>query len=339
MRNNVLISVIVPVYNSEKTLEKCLNSIINQSLSQIEIIVINDGSTDNSLRLLQYFRSTDDRIMIINQENQGVSAARNNGIRIANGEYITFVDSDDWIEPNMLEKLYFVAREKNADICKCDCFIETVNGHKILENDSASKLRLSQIEALKMLFLVRGEKHFGFTWGKLYSRKILKKNNICFNEGISYSEDVLFVIKAILNSNNIYYIPHQMYHYNLLIDSSLTRGKIVDLNSKLDIIYREIENLLKKYNIFGLVSDDFYRYQYYGLDIILNNLFYDQSTIKTLLLNINNEICSFIKKYPNILNVELKDPHFKAKLKNFLLRKRKIKLLSYLLLFNYLCKK
>lgn len=330
MSCNVSVSVIVPVFNAEKTLEKCINSILNQSLQEIEVIAINDGSKDNSLQILHYLRKNDHRIKIIDQDNQGVSASRNNGIRIANGEYVTFVDSDDWIEPNMLENLYLVAKEKNADICKCDCFIEDINGHKVLDYESTKVRELSQVETLRVLFKERGEKHFGYACGKLYSKKFLIENNIFFNKEISYSEDVLFVVEAIINSNNIFYIPEQLYHYNLLTDNSLTRGKITDLNSKLDFIYKKIENLLKESNIFESIREDFYYYQYFGLGIIISNLKYEKLKIN----KIKKEISKYIKKYPDILNVELKSVNKKAKLINFLLRKQKLKLLAYLILFN-----
>ena len=110
------ISIVVPVYNVEKYLSKCLESLISQTLADIEIICINDGSTDKSLEILENYASKDNRVKIINQENQGVSTARNNGLACANGEYVTFVDSDDWLESNSCEELYNKAIQTNSDI-------------------------------------------------------------------------------------------------------------------------------------------------------------------------------------------------------------------------------
>ena len=110
------VSVIVPVYNTEKYLEKCLNSLINQTLHDIEVICVNDGSTDNSLNILNQYAQKDNRIKIINQENKMQGAARNAGTQIAAGEYIGFVDSDDWIDLDYFEKLYNAATKYNLDI-------------------------------------------------------------------------------------------------------------------------------------------------------------------------------------------------------------------------------
>ena len=110
------ISVIIPVYNVERFLKKCLESVINQTLSDLEIICINDGSTDKSLSILNSFAQKDNRIIVINQDNQGQSCARNAGLSIATGKYIGFVDSDDWIDLDFYEKLYNTAKKYNADI-------------------------------------------------------------------------------------------------------------------------------------------------------------------------------------------------------------------------------
>ena len=112
------VSIIVPVYNIEKYLAKCLDSLINQTLEDIEIICVNDGSTDNSAEILNEYAQKDCRIKIINQDNAGLSAARNTGINAANGEYIGYVDSDDWIDLNFYEKLYNAAKDTDADIVK-----------------------------------------------------------------------------------------------------------------------------------------------------------------------------------------------------------------------------
>lgn len=106
MRNNELISIVIPVYNVENFLERCITSVLNQTFENIEIILVNDGSTDNSLRICQQYEKIDSRIFIINQENQGLSAARNSGINQARGKYICFIDSDDWIHEKYLEILY-----------------------------------------------------------------------------------------------------------------------------------------------------------------------------------------------------------------------------------------
>ena len=131
---NPLISVIVPIYNMENYLEKCLDNLINQTLKEIEIICINDGSVDNSLKILKNFANKDNRIIILNQKNQGQGIARNNGIKIARGEYIGFCDPDDWIELNMFENMYNKAIQNQADIVECDFISHYEHRNKIKRN-------------------------------------------------------------------------------------------------------------------------------------------------------------------------------------------------------------
>lgn len=139
-KNNIKVSVIIPVYNVEKYLRQCLNSITNQTLEDIEIICINDGSTDNSLKILKKYAQKDQRIIIINKENSGAADSRNKGLKIAQGEYIGFVDGDDWIDKNYYEKLYNVALKNGADIARCTykyCYKNTIKDselNRIIEN-------------------------------------------------------------------------------------------------------------------------------------------------------------------------------------------------------------
>ena len=147
------ISIIVPVYNTEKYLEKCLNSLISQTLEDIEILCINDGSTDNSIKILEQYANRDSRIKIINKKNAGVSAARNTGISQAKGEYLGFVDSDDYVDLNFYEKLYNTAKEYNASIAVAG-IIRFNEFHKkyhlklnetILSNDLKTKLKICDV--------------------------------------------------------------------------------------------------------------------------------------------------------------------------------------------------
>ena len=122
------VSVIVPVYNAEKFISRCITSILEQTIKEIEIIVVNDGSTDQSAEIINSFESLDHRIIHISQPNQGVSTARNAGLRCASGEFIGFVDADDWIEPNMFETLYALSIQHSADLVICNAFSINKNG-------------------------------------------------------------------------------------------------------------------------------------------------------------------------------------------------------------------
>lgn len=133
-----LISVIIPVYNGEKYIKRCINSLINQTYKNIEIIIINDGSKDNSINIIKEISEKDKRIIIIDKENQGVSIARNAGIEKASGDYIMFVDVDDWVKTNMIEQMYKVIKKENVDIVKCNSINEFNN--KATENKISNSL-------------------------------------------------------------------------------------------------------------------------------------------------------------------------------------------------------
>jgi len=214
----IKISVIIPVFNVEKFLPDCLNSILRQTITDIEIICVNDGSTDSSLEILHAYQKRDNRIRVINQSNAGVSEARNRAIESAVGEYIAMVDSDDWIECDMLEKLYKEAKNKDADIVECD-LIE----HRELKLDAIKYRRLK----IKSNFLVKIKINSGkpynwrdiksnvlysraYVWNKIY-RTSLIKDNIIF-DGRS-GEDYPFVIEAFLKADKIVYLNQPLYHY------------------------------------------------------------------------------------------------------------------------------
>lgn len=192
----IKLSIIVPVYNVEKYLERCLNSLINQTLKEIEIICVNDGSTDNSLQILEKFAGQDKRIRIINQKNKGLSGARNTGIKLVQGEYFGFLDSDDWVDLDYFEKLYKRAKECDADISLGDFIRKGKFKHKI-------RLKLNKEEE----FVGDNDKfygsqfyHFPCVWNKIYRTK--KFNDLRFIEGI-YFEDGPYTIQALHRANKI----------------------------------------------------------------------------------------------------------------------------------------
>lgn len=207
------VSVIVPVYNVEKYLHKCIESIINQTLSSIEIILIDDGSTDNSSYIIDEYAKIDSRVKVIHKENGGQSSARNIALDMARGEYIGFVDSDDWLELDMYENLYNLIRESESDIAVCGRQTYDEDGkltNKVNIEDKIIDLNKISLEEyiVKELFY----KHTVVVWNKLYKKKIINNNNIRF-ENVNYvgSEDALFNgmvlchTKKIIALNKIYY--------------------------------------------------------------------------------------------------------------------------------------
>ena len=191
------ISVIIPIYNVEKYLRKCLDSIINQSFTDIEIICINDGSTDNCLQILKEYANKDNRIIIISQENQGPGPARNRGLEIAKGEYISFIDPDDWVSLNFYESLYGEAKKFDCDIVKgrrVDVFTDKPVIKEVLPRVQRSKIITSNI--------------FAFSWlSCIYKSELIKKYNIIFPNTKCY-EDMAFLM-AFLSVAEKYSISKQ----------------------------------------------------------------------------------------------------------------------------------
>lgn len=206
------LSIIVPVYNAEKYLEKCVESLKNQTLSDLQIILVDDGSKDASGRICDDFATKDKRIQVIHKENGGVSSARNAGLDGAQGEYICFVDADDWLEAEAMDVLYRSAKENNADSLIYDPYIHNecgdVNGVDTLDFfDNSVLLKRKDITPDELRFMA------GTVWRCLYRQSILKKNGIKFNEALPLSEDRIFNLEVFGCSEQIYYLKKPLYHY------------------------------------------------------------------------------------------------------------------------------
>lgn len=253
------ISVIVPVYNSEKFLERCLDSLINQTLKDIEIICINDGSTDNSESILEKYSQSDSRIKIITKENEGVSISRNIGIDRATGEYIGFVDSDDWVDLNYFEKLYNAAKKYDTDIAvagiiRLDKFRKRTYLHfnqEITTKDINTKVKLCDIPDRC------------YVWNKIYKTEKIRQKNLKFAEGTFY-EDVIFTPKALYNLNQMVTVPDTFYYYwrhagsivtlrsqKVKEDYKCALREAISFFKKYDIDVSELLPEIKKYKIFG----------------------------------------------------------------------------------------
>lgn len=222
----VKVSIIIPVYNSEKYLSRCIESIIAQSYKNIEIICVNSGSKDKSLDILRYYCSTDNRIIIINKENEGVSCARNAGLNSAKGEYIYFVDSDDYIQNNAIEKAVSYS-DKDIDlvIFKANIISPTQN-----TEDTRDKACCKLLYNGKVKF--NDKKIFNTNvhlWNKMYKNSIIKQNNILFPNGLHY-EDAAFFYKYTAFCKYACYTSDTLYNYcitkNSIMDRTYQKDKI-----------------------------------------------------------------------------------------------------------------
>lgn len=221
MNQDKVVSVIVPVYNAEQYLKKCVNSIINQTYHNLEILLINDGSTDQSKSICEKYQRQDSRIKVISIENQGVSSARNLGIENASGYYITFADADDWLE---IEEIYTMIENMicyEVDLSICNHYWNYENG-RVFVNQSHSYL-MNTIQFFKDV-LDKNLFH-GFLWNKLFKMEIIKKNKIKFDTEISVFEDLKFVCDYAKYISSAYYDGRPFYHYLQRNSSALHLNK------------------------------------------------------------------------------------------------------------------
>lgn len=200
-----MISIIVPIYNTEKTLNRCLDSICNQSYKDLEIICVNDGSVDNSLYNLNEYSKKDIRIKIINKENGGLASARNAGLKEAKGSWVCFVDSDDYIDSNFCEELLKNAEKSKSDFAICPTMLLDANDHLIILPPYHEFVYTTFRDKVKML---RG----GSCCDKIFSLDFLKQHNIWFEEGHNW-EGNLFLLKVAKYSNNFSSTMKTFYHY------------------------------------------------------------------------------------------------------------------------------
>lgn len=209
MNNYPLISLIIPCYNAEQTLRKCLYSVIRQSYNNLEVILIDDGSTDGSAKIYEEFRLKDKRIKILKQDNAGVAKARNNGVEAATGEYICFVDSDDWVELDYCTVLYNLLKEENADIAIIEALYEDKNGNVIFNKPTSEEMVFDGKKALALL--LEDEVIQSHPWGKLYKASFLK--NINFPESLKCFEDYSTLFKVFDKAMTVVKSNKQLYHY------------------------------------------------------------------------------------------------------------------------------
>ena len=229
------ISVIIPVYNAQQYLKECIESVLQQTLQEFEIICVDDGSGDASDTILNKYAETDDRFVLLSQTNKGVSAARNAGIKAAKGEYIYFLDSDDYVEPDALETACKLLEAKKLDIVYFDTFAFGEEGIQQADIDAKNRYyaRNHAYDAVytgkNLLYKMLENREYSCpVWKQVIRKDFLEKNNICFYDGIIH-EDELYTLQTMLLAKRVAYIPKTLHHRRLRKDSIMTRP--VDFNS------------------------------------------------------------------------------------------------------------
>ena len=245
------LSIIIPVYNTEQTLEKCVGSVLQSSLNNFEIILVNDGSTDNSANICESYKSSyPEQVLVIHQKNQGLSAARNAGLSIAKGQYITFIDSDDFLKESYIEELYKNLINNLADISIAGFtyYYDDRNIYKNTIDMNNDKIeRLSNEEAINRMYAFQNRYNVSFVtaWGKLYRKSLF--DNIFYPEGKTY-EDEFTTYKLYLETNNIVCINKELYIYRIREGSIMSKKYGLDNLNPIMALEERI-NILKNKNI------------------------------------------------------------------------------------------
>ena len=290
MEKNIKISIMVPIYNTSLYLEKCLRSIMKQSLPEIEIICVNDGSTDNSLEILKKIAKEDERIIIINKKNGGLTTARNAALKIAKGEYCLNIDSDDWIEQGYLEELYNRAEKDNLDIVISNIIFDFINNFQedyvVNDLDIDNEKVIGGIEYINLFFNGNG---YGYTWNKLIKRELYIKNNIWYNEKIFLLEDVEMLMRISYYAKKIGKINNGYYHYIQGDNNKSQKAKVKGLNDIFICMNNLIDFYLKnnEREILNLVKQDKYLHL---LSRILEYDYVEKEKYKDFILKFIDEI-------------------------------------------------
>lgn len=271
-----LISIIVPVYNAERYLRETIQSVLNQTYFNFELIAVNDGSTDRSLEILQKF--TDQRIKIINKENTGVSDTRNIALKVAEGQFVCFIDADDCYSPYYLQRMYETAMVNNADMVVCNYM--PFHGKPSFVEKKATAVFIQSIDILVQAGVLTS------ACTKLIKISTLYKHNIFFDKNMSFGEDLFFCWKAYLASENVWMIDEKLYGYRMT-ESGATSKYHPELYEKYKAAFVDLKAFGKTVN-----RDD-----EYAMDVFL------ATRMPSFILMTSREKCSLVQKRKHLLNI------------------------------------
>ena len=277
------ISIIVTIYNTpENYLRKCIESIINQTLQEIEIILINDGSNEQTRKICEEYQKKDSRIHLINQKNKGESVARNVGIEFATTQHITFVDSDDWIEPNMCEKIinYIKQIKKDYEMIIFNCYVDyPKRSIKNMFYPKSDLLNRKDIEQIQLQNIEKGlteyyppETNISVPWAKVYNKSFITNNQLKFIPNMIRMPDALFNMEAFEKANKIYVLQEYLYHYqknDFAICQRYSKDTINYYETYIELVkkyikkYHKNEKFIDTLNIKIVTSIDKYMYNYF----------------------------------------------------------------------------
>lgn len=337
-KSEPLISIIVPVYNTERYLSKCIDSILGQTYENIEVILVDDGSSDKCPQICDEYAGKDSRVKVIHKENEGVSSARNSGLDIAKGDFIGFVDSDDYVRIDMLNHLRQIQLEKQVDLICFGYSKESKRGElkevtlleKYYENVS---LDASMELAFPGLYHSDNIEYLSVSiWNKLYKRDIIGKYNIRFDENLRKAEDLIFNITYLMNSKSIYTICESYYFYCFSEDSimrSYVEPREIGIERSIYIFYR-INELLRKHvkkleDYDRILTMRLIRIVIDSNEDAVRNIKGIRKKVKAI-----RNITHWFKKYLMLYNIKLSTPTGKKNLIEYKMVRWKMTLIEYL---------
>ncbi len=271
MIGSAKVSVIVPVYNVEAYLPKCLESCINQTLYDIEIICVNDGSTDSSGKILEQYAAIDDRITVINKPNGGLSSARNAGIDVAGGEWIMFLDSDDYLSPNACERVWVEAREAWTEIIVFGTEIFPTNPAPLDWHYWTLHIGTKRYYENSVIALFNEPGAKPFVWRQAFSKKLLDNTRVRFDESVGYGEDIVFQFSIFPRAKSIAFIADRLYHYRWYRKGSLMASYNKSLDYKIESHLSISEKIADYWNGKGWLE----KYPSYFLGWLMDFIVYD----------------------------------------------------------------
>ena len=301
------VSVIIAAYNIEEYIERCIESVINQSEIEIEIIIVNDGSTDNTLNIIKKMSDLDERIIIINQKNQGLVEARKRGLKNANGKFILFLDGDDWLENNCVEELYKTAIDKNADVVLYNAYKAYEDKKETFNTFNKNLIDDIKKNPIKNLLL---DNISPTIWSKFIKRSFIEENNIKFPENISYAEDLATVSNIFINNPKIVFNENRLYNYYHR-DNSIS-NKVSSKVLEVDNAIQFIEDKLVESNSYDENKEEFeftvFRHMLISKILRINQLYLERKKVfkqyKARNIDINKN--KYIDKYFSYGNRYLK---------------------------------
>ena len=315
----IKISVIVPVYNVEKYINKCIESILNQTLKEFELILINDGSNDSSGEICDKFSAIDGRITVIHKNNEGVSAARNTGIEIAKGEFIQFIDSDDWIENNMLENLFEKIKNDKSDIVFQGAIFEDYKGRIIVEEkNNIDIIQKINNNIQQSAVLLTKNSLFGYTWCKMFRRDIIENNKIMFDETLSLAEDEKFTCDYFRFVNKISVLENGYYHYikypNNRENLSVTQTNDIWNRDKIfiswvELLYNDNTDVTRRYlskKAFCNLYEEVYKIYFSNLNKVQRINRFNKVKNTNFYIYLNENKAKISRNYSGIVNIIIK---------------------------------